>query len=206
MNLFISNYTSRAGVSADPTYDADYTNLHVVIKSLHNAEKAYIDLNKEVTQTLKHMSNTGDIQNQLREVGSIQQKIIQSKKELEEAASDADTSLTRQYAIERPREELSWYQGFSGKIGFTKPLRHTSVAFMIGLGLLLLFLSALMLKEFFSVSQGPIPSMQGATGGFGDIFSVFTDARFISILMGMAIALVVILVLTIRGYLGKNLR
>jgi len=203
MNNSISNYINRGGVSSDPTKDTDYLVANKMFETIQEFIKSYIQLNTDITKKIKELSNAGDIQSQLREVGTLQQNILKSKKELEDTTNDVDTSLARQNAIERPRQELSWYQGFSSKLGFVKPLHHTSVAFMIGLGALLLFLSTLMLKEFFSASDGAIP--QGESG-FGDIFSVFTDARFISVLMGVSIALVVIIVLTIKGYLGKNLR
>jgi archaellum component FlaC len=203
MNTAISNYINRGGVSSDPTKDTDYLLANKIFKSIQEQIKLYIELNGNISKKINELTKSGDIQTQLREVGTLQQNILKSKKELEDVTNDVDTSLTRRYAIETPRQELSWYQGFSSKLGFTKPLYHTSIAFMIGLGVLLLFLSTLMLKDFFSTSDGAIP--QGESG-FGDVFSVFTDTRFISVLMGVSIALVVIIVLTIKGYLGKNLR
>jgi archaellum component FlaC len=203
MNKSISNYINRGGVSSDPTKDADYLLANKIFGSIQEQIKLYVQLNNTITKKIKDLSTTGDIQVQLREVGTLQQNILKSTKELEDVTTDVDTSLARQNAIETPRQELSWYQGFSSKLGFIKPLHHTSVAFMIGLGILLLFLSTLMLKDFFSSSDGAIP--QGESG-FGDIFSVFTDARFISVLMGISLVLVIIIVLTIKGYLGNNLR
>jgi archaellum component FlaC len=203
MNSAISNFINRGGVSSDPTKDTDYLVANKIFGSIQEQIKSYIQLNGSISKKLNDLTKSGDIQTQLREVGTLQQNILKSKKELEDATNDVDTSLTRQYAIETPRQEISWYQGFGSKLGFVKPLYHTSAAFMIGLGVLLLFLSTLMLREFFSTSSGTIP--QGESG-FGDIFSVFTDTRFISALMGVSIALVVVIVLTIKGYLGKNLR
>ena len=203
MNTSISNFINRGGVSSDPTKDTDYLLANKIFGSIQEYIKLYIQLNGNISKKINELTKSGDIQTQLREVGTLQQNILKSKKELEDVTTDVDTSLTRQYAIETPRQGISWYQGFSSKLGFVKPLHHTSVAFMIGLGVLLLFLSTLMLKEFFSASDGAIP--QGESG-FGDIFSVFTDTRFISALMGVSIALVIVIVLTIKGYLGKNLR
>jgi len=203
MNSAISNFINRGGVSTDPTKDTDYLLANKIFGSIQEHIKSYIQLNGNISKKINELTKSGDIQTQLREVGSLQQNILKSKKELEDVTTDVDTSLARQYAVETPRQGISWYQGFSSKLGFVKPLHHTSVAFMIGLGVLLLFLSTLMLKEFFSTSDGAIP--QGESG-FGDIFSVFTDTRFISALMGVSIALVIVIVLTIKGYLGKNLR
>jgi len=203
MNNSISNYINRGGVSSDPTKDTDYLLANRVFESIQAQIQAYVKLNSNVSKKIKELTDSGDIQTQLREVGTLQQSILKSKKELEDTTNDVDTSLARQYAVETPRQELSFYQGFSSMIGFVKPLHPTSTAFMIGLGILLLLFSTFMLKEFFSTSDGSIPE---GDSGFGDIFSVFTDTRFISVLMGVSFALIIILVLTVKGYLGKNLR
>jgi len=206
MNDFISNYTNSAGISQNPTSNSDYTSANELFKKIQSYEKEYVQLNKEVSEVIRGLSGSSDIDNKLQEVGTLQQSILKSKKELESLTQDVDTSLSRQYSIEHPRQELSWHQGFSAKMGFTKPLYQTSVACMIGLGILLLFLSTLMLRDFFSTSQGAIPAPSGSIDGMGSVFSVFTDSRFLSLLTGVSLSLIVIVVLSVKGYFGKNLR
>jgi hypothetical protein len=201
MNGFIKNYTDNAGISQNPTSNPDYVNANNLFKNIQVMEKSYIDLNSQLTRSIYTMAGSSDVENKLRSVGSIQQSIVKLEKELEDTDQDVDTSLTRQSTVEHPRQELSWYQGFGGRLGFRKPLHQTSIAFMIGFGLLLFFLSTLMLREFFIPADGFAPPSTD-----GGIFAVFTDSRFISTISGVLIVMVVLLVLTYKGYVGKNLR
>jgi len=201
MNGFIKNYTDNAGISQNPHSNPDYVNANNLFKSIQTMEKSYIDLNSQLTRSIYTMAGSSDVENKLRNVGSIQQSIVKLEKELEDTDQDVDTSLTRQSTVEHPREELSWYQGFGGKLGFIRPLHQTSIAFMIGFGLLLFFLSTLMLREFFIPAEGFAPPSTD-----GGIFAVFTDSRFISTIAGVLMVMVVLLVLTFKGYVGKNLR
>jgi len=201
MNGFIKKYTDKAGISSDPSSNPDYSSANKMFKNIQDYEASYIDLNSHLIHAIRNMSGSSDVENKLKNVGSIQQSIIKLEKEVEDANQDVDTSLTRQSVVEHPREEISWYQGFGGKLGFTKPLHQTSVAFMIGFGLLLFFLSTLILREFFIPADGIAPPSTD-----GGIFAVFTDSRFISTVSGVLLVMVVLLVLTFKGYVGKNLR
>jgi hypothetical protein len=201
MNEYIKKYTDKAGISSNPSSNPDYNNANSIFNKIQSFQSAYVQLNSALIKTIRSMSGSSDVENKLKNVGTIQQSIIKLEKEVEDAAQDADTSLTRQSVVERPREELSWYQGFGGKLGFTKPLHQTSVAFMIGFGLLLFFLSTLILREFFIPANGIAPPSTD-----GGIFSVFTDSRFISTVAGVLLVMTVLLVLTFKGYVGKNLR
>ena len=87
---------------------------------------------------------------------------------------------------------------FGTKVGFTKPLHKISVPILIGFGILLLFLSGLLLQEFFIV-----PS-QVQTMDSESIFSFFTDSRFYSLLAGISFVSIVIGILAYTGRLGKN--
>jgi len=201
MNGFIKNYTDNAGISQNSTSNPDYVNANRLFKNIQVMEKSYIDLNSQLTRSIYSMAGSSDVENKLKSVGSIQQSIVKLEKELEDTDQDVDTSLTRQSTVEHPRQELSWYQGFGGKLGFRKPLHQTSIAFMIGVGLLLFFFSTLMLREFFIPADGVAPPSTD-----GGIFAVFTDSRFISTIAGVLIVMVVLVVLTYKGYVGKNLR
>jgi hypothetical protein len=202
MNGFIENYTKNAGMSQNPSSNADYNAANQIFNTIQLYEFLYIHINKILAQHIQSMTGSNDIRNKLRNIGVLQQSIVKLEKDLEDVTQDVDTSLTRQSVVEHPREELSWYQGFGGKLGFTKPIHQTSVAFMIGFGLLLLFLSTLILREFFIPAQGTVE----AVAGEGGIFSVFTDSRFISTVSGVLFVMIVLLVLTFKGYVGKNPR
>jgi hypothetical protein len=207
LNYFISNFVKRGGITnrwkksdgtiGFPPRDDDYINANTVYQGLESFQDLYIVLNRLLINGIKKLSDVSDIENKLKMIGALQQSINKLEKELKDVKQDADTSITRQSSIEHPREDLSWYQGFSGKIGFTKPLKQTSVAFMIGFGFLLIFMCGLILREFYNPVTGVVSEEDG-------LFSVFTDSRYISVLGGSAFIMVILVILSIKGYLGKN--
>jgi hypothetical protein len=200
MNAAIKQYTDQAGISPNPQSNPDYKTANEIYLDIQTLQQNYSNLNKNVVTAIREITS-GDIKNKLVEIGSLQNDIKKLESELSNTKQDSDTSKSRQNSVETPRQELSWYQGFGGMIGFTKPIYKTSISFFIGFGLLLLFLSALILREFF-VPVSEVVSFNETEG----LFSVFTDSRFIAVLGGMILVFVTLIVLTLRGRLGKNVR
>jgi hypothetical protein len=66
---------------------------------------------------------------------------------------------------------------------------------------LFLFLSGLILKDFFAPSVGDYTSVVEP----GSIFATFTDARFYSVLAGVAFVTGLLAVLAATGKLGKRI-
>lgn len=204
LNRAISLFVNSAGISSNPANDPNYTAAQKAFTDLANDEKEQAQLNQTVSHAVKNLTTSGDIQSKLRQVGELREEITNLEKELQHAKQDLETSKTRQHEVETPRQDISFYQGVSGWLGFTKPLQLRSIPFLVGFGLLLLFISGLMLKEFFKPVAGNVLDVGfGATAGVG---SFFTDSRFYAVLSGIVFVGAVLGILAYSGTLGKNVR
>ena len=206
MNDAVYRYVNRAGISQNPGSNPDYTTANTIFNELSSLETNYITLNTNLSGAVRQVTSSADVQNKLQTVGTIRNDIINLEKELKDVRQDADTSLARQGNLEKPSQQVSFYQGIGAKLGFTKPLHLVSVSVLISFGLLLLFLSGLMLRDFFSPSAGSA-NLYSAYNTVGTgVFSLFTDSRAYSVLAGVVLVFTVIGILSVKGVLGKNLK
>lgn len=202
LNAALSRFTNSAGISANPTNDPNYNEAQLIFTSLARDEKMQAQLNQRVSQAVKNMTSSGDLEAKLKQVGTLRDETANLEKELQHAKRDLETSNARQHDIETPRRDISYYQGFAGRLGFTKPLHTQSIPFLVGFGLLCLFFSGLLLKEFFKpVSGGTWDVGMGATEGVG---AFFTDSRFYAVLGGISFVGAVLGVLAYSGAMGKS--
>lgn len=206
INSNIRQYTKTAGISEKSNENIAYKQANANFGALVDKQNQYLDLLRELSQAVGDLSENADMSGKLQSMGKLQNEIAQMEKNLVLTKQDADTSRTRQESLEKPRSNLSWYQGFGTYVGFTRPLHQTSVPFLIGFGILLLFLSGLILREFFLPVEAY--SYTDYAQGFdsNELFSFFTDARFYSVLAGITFVSVVLGILAWNGYLGKRLR
>ena len=202
MNDAAFRYVSKAGISQNPGSNADYTTANTIFNELSALEKNYAILNTNLSTALRQVTNSADVQNKLQTVGTLRNDIGNLEKELKHVKQDADTSLARQGNVTNPNQQVSMYQGISGTLGFVKPIRTISVPILLALGILLLFLSGLMLRDFFSPSSG--------FNTFGSetesVFSLFTDTRFYSVMAGVVLVTTVLGILSYKGVLGHTLK
>jgi hypothetical protein len=197
MNAAIFRYTQTAGISQNPNNNSDYEEASSTFKELSELQKNYMNLNKTLLKNVRALSDDSDTRNKLHHVGKLNNDIKQLEKELQTTKKEAETATARQYGIQKTDEKVSYYQGFSGMIGFVRPLHPFSVPFLIAFGLIFLFFSALLLREMFT-PIGDVVSTE-------ELFSLFTDTRFYAVMAGLGLISVVILVLAFYGKLGKNL-
>jgi hypothetical protein len=202
INQAISGYVQTAGINPGTGSNVYYEQANNGFSKIVEKEQQYSSLTRELTQVINRMSQEANLPDQLRQVGEAGSQIATLEKELKLAQQDADTSRTRQVEVEKPRQNLSWYQGFGGRIGFTKPLHIVSVPVLIGFGLFLLFLSGLLLREFFAPGvQSYVPNVYSS----GSIFEFFTDSRFYAVLAGALFVCVMLGILAWNGYFGSQL-
>jgi len=201
MNQAIGRFSAKAGISQNPTEDVDYQQAQEKFAILAILQRNYTALNQYLTSNLRNLTSGADIQGKLREAGELKQSIAKLEKELQDSKQDADTSKTRQDTVEKVAQNVSWYQGFSGKIGFLNPLKLTSIPFLIGFGILFLFFSGLVLKDFFSPSMG-LESFNNTSSG--SILDTFSDSRFYAVMAGITFISVILSILAYMGYLGNR--
>jgi len=204
MNNSLARYTSNAGISQNPTTNVELNAATQNFSKLNNGIKSYANINKRLSEYIRSQITNNDVTNKLKEVGTLRDDIAKLEKDLKDVKNDLETSKTRQENVEFPRQESSYYQGFSGRIGINRPIKKYSIPFLIGFGLFLLFMSGLLLREFFLPSSGlanVAPFYNEQTG----MMSLFTDSRLYSVLAGVTLTFVVTGILAYSGYLGKTL-
>jgi Na+-translocating ferredoxin:NAD+ oxidoreductase RnfC subunit len=201
INSNIAQYVNTAGISSNPNGNQYYTQANTKFETLVDKQREYLSIINSLIQTIKELSTSSSINEKLQTAGSLRNDIVNLKNELKQAKQDADTSRTREESVKDTKTDVSWYQGFGAKVGFTKPLHEISIPILIGFSVLSLFLSGLILRDFFT------PSVNSFTDGIvsENMFSLFTDSRFYSVLAGVVIVLIVTGILTYYGYLGKNI-
>ena len=197
MNHAIANYINRAGIWPNGGDDPDYNASLVAFEDLQTLQQNYIDLNTSLTAQITALTNNADLEAKLREVGQIKEDIAKLLKSLKNAENDASISKSRQESVENAQKNLSYYQGFSAKLGFAKPLHKISIPFLIGFGILLFFFSALLLKEFILTKN----TSEAIYNSFRESF--FNDYRFHAAIGGVVFTVVLVAILAASGRLGS---
>lgn len=204
LNVALARFTNSAGISENPAKDTNFTQAERIFQELAQDEKEQSQLNRKVSQAITNLTTSGDLEAKLKQVGTLRDETLNLEKELQHVKLDLETSKARQHDIETPRQDISYYQGFAGRLGFTKPLQLRSIPFLVGFGLLCLFFSGLLLKEFFVPVSGNVWDMgTGATEGVG---AFFTDSRFYAVVGGISFVGAVLGILAYSGTLGTNLK
>jgi hypothetical protein len=138
----------------------------------------------------------------LNQIGTLQQEIIELQKHNKTAQTELDIARTRHEAVMGGEKKVSDYQGVSAMLGFFKPLRESSVAVLIALGIFLIFLAIYVLS--FLSKGGDVAanvSMSGLNSGAG-LFAGFDKRSF---LYGVGVVAVVVGTLAYFGLYGKGL-
>ena len=138
----------------------------------------------------------------LKEIGTLQQDIIGLQGELKTVQTELDIARTRHEAVMGGEKKVSDYQGVSAMLGFFKPLRESSVAVLIALGIFLIFLAIYVLS--FLTKGGDVAAnvtMSGLNSGAG-FFAGFDKKSF---LYGVGVVGVVVGTLAYFGVYGKGL-
>ena len=201
INRSINNYASTGGISSDPKRNQAYIDTNASFGQLVDLNKQYEQLNRDLTNAVKNLSNNSNIGNKLKTIGSLRNDIANLEKTLKDVSNDVDVSKKRKESLENPELNVSWYQGFSSKVGFIKPLHSISVPILIGFGIFLLIMSGLMLKE---IIQFPGQS-DNQIYDSGSLFSLFSDSRLYTFIGAFSFVIVVLGILSYKGYFGKTM-
>jgi hypothetical protein len=181
-----------------------YNNSQIKFTQLVEGLQKYSELNKCLSQYINGIVNDSSVDNKILEVGKLDDSIKTLQNNLETAKHDLEVSRTRQKNIQESEKETTLYQGFSGKIGFIRPLKKSSVPILIALGITMVLFTALLLKEFFAPTAGFANSLSGYnTSGVG---SLFTNERFYSASAGFISTVIVVGILAYYGYLGTSIQ
>jgi hypothetical protein len=198
LNAAFKPYISQGGISqtivngSDST-DPIYTNARNAYLQAMGLINAYDLLNRKLSNLLSSTTNDADASAKLATIGTLQASIKTIKEEIKSSTSQLDIAQSRQSTVENPRSKISYYQGFASRLGFIRPFHKSSIPILMGIGLLCLFLSALVLRELLNPVSTEVsailtaPSTSSVMGYFG----------------GIAIAIIILIILAVYGYLGK---
>lgn len=201
INLYIKEYAYNAGISRNPDNNNAKIKANEFFDVLIQKDKEYQRLITELSRELKTTTNDGNINSRLVTIGTLGDTIRELNRELNNVKKEANISTTRKESMENPDTNVSWYQGFSSRVGFNKPLHQISISILLGFGILLLILSGLMLKELFNPGQ---ENTYIQSYNYEGVFSIFTDSRMYSVLGAIILVFVVLSILSYNGYLGKS--
>ena len=149
-------YIRSGGINTQAPQDSNnplYRNVYNSWTDANVMIKSYQNLTEAMTNSLAEYNGSSTSTSvDVNTFTSLQSNITEKKKELKQSEQDLDIALSRQRSIEKAPIDQSYLQGFSGRIGFTRPLKPTSVALLMGLGFFIFFVSCLILKDYFSTS------------------------------------------------------
>jgi hypothetical protein len=135
----------------------------------------------------------------LIQIGTLQQDILRKQKKLKDESEHLDIARTRHEALMSGEKKVSDYQGLSGRLGFYKPLRESSVPVLISVGLFLIFAAV---YAFSIMTRGPQALNSSAVAGAG----FFADFDKQSFLYGVGVVGIVVGALSYFGVYGKSLQ
>jgi len=143
-----NNVVSNSNVLT-PSYLGATSNWSNIQTMLSNTQQ----LTKDMTASLADYNGTNsDETNDINRINTTTGNINTELLNLKQVKVDLDISTSRQDSIVSSTKDQSYVQGLSGKLGFTRPIKPTSVALLIGIGFFILFVTGLILKDFFMLS------------------------------------------------------
>jgi hypothetical protein len=147
-NNIVSSGSTQTNVQT-PSYLGATSNWSKIQTLLSNCQQ----LTKDMSQSLATYNGANSSEtNNVNTIDFIKTDIETAEKRLKESQIDLDISTSRQDSITTSTRDQSYVQGLSGKLGFLKPIKPTSVALLIGIGFFILFVTGLILKDFFMLS------------------------------------------------------
>lgn len=156
---------------------------------------AYQTAVNNLQEAVNKCMDTGVVQ----QVGAVGQGILADQKTLKQLKEDLDIARTRHEALMSGEKKVSDYQGVSGRLGFYKPLRESSVPVLISVGLFLIFAAV---YAFSIMTRGPQALNSTAIAGAG----FFADFDKRSFLYGVGVVGIVVGALSYFGVYGKSLQ
>jgi hypothetical protein len=149
-------YIRSGGINTQAAQDLDnplYKNVRNSWIDANTMINSYQNLTKSMTSALKEYNGLTAAQSgaitSMRDATSSLQVLNNT---LKQSQQDLDIATSRQESVTKSKVNQSYTQGFAGNIGFTRPLKPTSVALLMGLGFFIFFVTCLILKDYFTIS------------------------------------------------------
>ena len=149
-------YIRSAGVNTQAAQDSNnplYLNVYNSWTDTNVMIKSYQNLTSAMTSALASYNGLSTSESSsIRTIAGLESSITELKRDLQLSEQDLDIAKSRQESVQNAPIKQSYIQGIAGKIGFTRPLKPTSVALLMGLGFFIFFVTCLIVKDYFTTS------------------------------------------------------
>jgi len=205
INTFLANvkiYIKQGGInpttsdSASGEYNGAKLSFEYIMKYIQCYEILAQRLSELLNTTLSSQSTASNSNT----IATLQTTITNLTNDIKSQQGDLDIAKSRQQSVTNLDGSVSYYQGFAAKLGFVRPFKQLTIPILLTFGILALFLSAIVLREYF---QGmPVIDISSQSSFFDE--SMFSNIQPYGLLIGSLIAVVIIIGLAIYGFLGKS--
>jgi hypothetical protein len=188
LKKYLTAYVMKGGVSKNPSYDRDYSEIRFLYERINGYKAMYGRLNSVLSEKIKAISTAGDMGKILQENGVLQSEVSSLEKQLKESEDDVKSAELRDELLRSKDGNITKHQVFM----LGRPLRPSSIPYLWALSILFIGASLLVFQ-----TQGPpllVPLMEWFSMSGPMLF--FTGPRLWMILSG-ALA-IVILFLSLR--------
>ena len=218
MNSFLGNvktYIKQGGInpttsdSASSEYTTAKLSFEYIMKYIQCYELLTQRLSELLNSTLSSQSSATNSNN----IATLQTTVTNLTNDIKSQQVDLDIAQSRQQSVTNLDGNVSYYQGFAANLGFVRPFKQFTIPILLAFGILSLFLSAIVLREYFqgtslseAVNELKTSLMPGesyfASSSNGE--SIVSSIKPYGVAIGASIAIAGIVGLTMYGILGKS--
>jgi hypothetical protein len=195
INTFINNlgtYIRSGGISSSTSnMNPNYINTSNSWNSVTDILSQYQDLTSSMASSLKNYVNPDSSTTISSQITTKTARLNSLQNELTKLKKDLDVANSRQDSLSTANTSQSYVQGFSGMVGFTRPIKPVTVALLIGLGFFVFFVCGLILKDFFTTSA----EVASQYFDMNELLSYTTSTSFRAVLTGIIVTFLVYAIL-----------
>ncbi len=192
LNDAAKQYISNGGISQDPNTDGAYNTLLSLSDKINKKKAEFVNLNKDVTTTIRDFSQTYDTGNLLAENGNLQQEIIDLQKRLEDSKVDAESANLRDSLLRNRERDVSTRQLYL----LDRPVKKSAIPVFWALSILFAAMGLYIFKQIIPI---PTTSGVGGTSIFDGVLAFLKDARIWMSLTGASVIVIIVLAIKVAG-------
>ena len=218
INSFLGNvksYIKQGGINpttsdaASGEYNTAKRSFEYIMKYIECYELLARRLSELLNSSLSSQSSATNSNN----IASLQTTVTNLTNDIKSQQIDLDIAQSRQQSVTNLDGNVSYYQGFAAKLGFVRPFKRFTIPILLTFGILFLFLSAIVLREYFQADaiieavnelKLTLLSSESSFATSSDGESIFSSIKPRGLAIGASLAIVIIAGLTMYGILGKS--
>jgi hypothetical protein len=183
LNSSTASYINKGGITQNPTQDGSYNAAIEAANRINKRKAEFMNLNNEISTTIKNMSTSNDMGQLLIENGNLQQQIQSMEKQENLTEQDAKSAELRDNLLRSKESNITKHQIFM----LGRPLKPSSIPYLWAISVLFIGIGLMIFYQFIP----SMPPMQEGVGIFDMLKMFIFDSRFFMVL-SMALAFVVI--------------